>query len=162
MVRLHIIDASLDCLTEFQCSDYLWSLEKLCSENRRMLSAEVAYTPWIGAVGGMDHKIEKRLGRLIGACCILDVQRGRQHAAKAFASHMLDWLCTKDWQNLCREETSCSATTSRSGAVFEWPKAMLLQHPARDLHELLCQKQFVLLLVEQVSFAYGFLKVNCK
>ena len=81
--RLHLVDVSCQDSnpTAAVACDYVWSLSELCSENIRMLGVETSFQPWLNG-----DKVEKRLGRLIGGCCLRDIASGQRSHGRLYAN----------------------------------------------------------------------------
>ena len=86
-----------------------------------MLGTETSYMPWLN-----DHKTERRLGRLFGACCLQDLSRGRGRSAMIAAANMISWLCTERWHLDAWDDDYVMRPTSNVGWVCIWLKWMVL------------------------------------
>ena len=156
--RLHLVDVSCQDSnpTAAVACDYVWSLSELCSENIRMLGVETSFQPWLNG-----DKVEKRLGRLIGGCCLRDIASGQSTEAMAACMQMLEWLATENWCTSWWDESTPTPSASTClGATCAWIRKMLLRHPARDSHTFFVQKDFLAVVVEQIVFADNLLLLS--
>lgn len=154
--RLHLIDVTLEKrYVAPEAADDLWSLQELCRENIRMLGTETSYMPWLN-----DHKTERRLGRLFGACCLQDLSRGRGRSAMIAAANMISWLCTERWHLDAWDDDYVMRPTSNVGWVCNWLKWMVLEHQAMNSKQYELQKDFIELALAQCTHAYNFCAIS--
>ena len=128
--RLHVIDISRRhgvLLTDRDHNDdYVWSLERLCAENRRMLGVETHGAPWLKE---NDVKVLKRAARLFGAACICDSLHGRLSEA------LLDVIAATSWLSCQWFAWRCEFLASRNtalGGTCHWFSKLLVAYQEQD------------------------------
>jgi hypothetical protein len=146
-----------------EAHDYVWSLTMLRGEHYRMLGIEAGWAPWLSEDA---RKAMKRLGRLIGACCLQDIVWGRHKEAERIAAVVETWLTTSNWCSWCPNHRHLCLRSDQTPTTLEaactWVGDLLHQQPARSSIEFDLQFDFVLEWLFYMSAAHRLLLRVCE